>query len=467
MSKNHWFLVLGMIGLGLAAPAPGLAASHDSALGASGEVYQVKSGKYGDLFPAGQGTAPGTPVLAIDVTRPGAPTQRVLIPDTLDSAAESSASLLYEDDSKTVYVVWESQEGIHPVLRLAGFDGNAWSTPISVVGNPFAPKTSPQFAITRESFEEAGGEDDDSVVVKHRNTLHLIWQEEGAVTGALETFYTPVVFVDGIYAGANPVYSLSDFLPDGAAAGDIQPTLLRAPAIQTGQDQRTVVVAFASLAKGRLATVEIDVLPEELSRLSEKARSHIIEIGRSLYPSNLPVLAEKARSHIIEIGVAFHPELALTLADQVRATILANDASDLGQLAEKARSHIIEIGAKLSGRGLRNLKEQANTQIVQVDDPVDVSRLVAPTPKPTVAAAYLIQVRVASSRPVPRVGPGNVALFVSEAGDDVLVSWAQVDKVLYRLSTDASWTEPRELRFTPSLDVNKAYDILSQRVRNR
>ena len=94
MSKNHWFLVLGMIGLGLAAPAPGLAASHDSALGSSGEVYQVKSGKYGDLFPGGQGTAPGTPVLAIDVTRPGAAPQRVLIPDTLDSAAESSASLL-------------------------------------------------------------------------------------------------------------------------------------------------------------------------------------------------------------------------------------------------------------------------------------------------------------------------------------------------------------------------------------
>ena len=90
-----------------------------------------------------------------------------------------------------------------------------------------------------------------------------------------------------------------------------------------------------------------------------------------------------------------------------------------------------------------------------------------PTPKPTTAAAYLIQVRVASSRPVPRVGPGSVELFVSEAGDDVLVSWAQVDKVLYRLSTDSSWTETRELRFTPSLDINKAYDILGQRVRNR
>jgi hypothetical protein len=460
MSKNHWFLVLGMIGLGLAAPAPGLAASHDSALGASGEVYQVKSGKYGDLFPGGQGTAPGTPVLAIDVTRPGAAAQRVLIPDTLDTAAESSASLLYEDDSRTVYVVWESQEGIHPVLKLAGFDGATWSTPISVVGNPFAPKTSPQFAITRETFEDLA--DDDTAIVKHRNTLHLIWQEEGATTGALETFYTPVVFVDGIYAGTNPV----DFLPDGAA-GDVQPTLLRAPTIQTGQDQRTVVVAFASLAKGQLATVEIDVLPEELSRLSEKARSHIIEIGRNLYPSDLPGLAEKARSHIIEIGHAFHPELASTLADQVRATILANDASDLLQLAEKARSHIIEIGAKLSGRGLRNPKELANTQIVQVDDPVDVSLAVAPNPKPNQAAAYLIQVRVASSRPVPRVGPGNVALFVSEAGDDVLVSWAQVDKVLYRLSTDTSWTEPRELRFTPTLNIDKAYDILGQRVRNR
>ncbi|HEY2295583.1 MAG TPA: hypothetical protein VGM86_33175 [Thermoanaerobaculia bacterium] len=462
MSKQRTILVLGFALLGLAAALPGRAASRDTALGVSGEVYQVKAGNYGDLFPGGHAVAPTTPVLAIDITRPGAAAQRVLIPETLDPSLETSASLVYENDSQTVYALWATQVGTNSVLKLAGFDGAGWSDPIQVVGNPFASKIAPQLTITRETFQDIA--DDDTTAVKHRTTLHLLWQEEW-VPGAPDTFYTPVVFVEGVYTGINPVYNLSDFLSDppaSAAAAALQPTLLHAPTIQAGRDQRTVIAAFASASKPQLATVEIDVLPEELSRLSEKARSHIIEIGRSLYPSDLPTLAEKARSHIIEIGVAFHPELVSTIADQVRDAILANGAADgsIESLAEDARSHIIEIGAKLSGRGLRD--GSTPTKIVQVDDPSGEDTIT-----PTGQAAYLLQVRTASTRSTPRVGPGTVKLFVSEDGSDVLVSWAQTDKVLYSPSQDSGWATPLTLTLSPTIDINKAYDILGQRVRNR
>ena len=64
MSKQRTILVLGFTLLGLAATAlPGRAASRDTALGASGELYQVKAGNYGDLFPAGRAVDPGVPVL--------------------------------------------------------------------------------------------------------------------------------------------------------------------------------------------------------------------------------------------------------------------------------------------------------------------------------------------------------------------------------------------------------------------
>ena len=465
MSNQRTILVLGLTLLGLATALPGRAASRDTALGASGEVYQVKAGNYGDLFPGGRAVDPGVPVLAIDVTRPGAAAQRILIPDTLDPTPDTSASLLYENDSQTVYALWASQVGTNSVLKLAGFDGTNWSSPIQVVGNPYATKGSPQFAITRETFQDIA--DDGTTATKHRTTLHLLWQEE-AVPGVPDTFYTPVVFVEGVYTGINPVYNLSDSLQDApaslAAAAPQQTALLRVPTIQAGRDQRTVIAAFTSPGKQQLATVEVDVLPEELSRLSEKARSHIIEIGRALYPNDLPTLAEKARSHIIEIGVAFHPELVSSIADQVRDTILANGdatstATTIEGLAEKARSHIIEIGAKLSGRGLR---DGDLTKIVQVDDPSGEDTIT-----PTGQAAYLLQLRTASSRPVPRVGPGTVKLFVSEDGSDVLVSWAQTDKVIYRLSKGAGWTDTLTLALSPTLDINKAYDILGQRVRNR
>jgi len=469
MSNQRTTLVLGLALLGLAATAlPGRAASRDTALGASGEVYQVKAGNYGDLFPNGHAVDATVPVLAIDVTKPGATPQRVLIPETLDPSPDTSASLLYESDSQTVYTLWAAQVGTNSVLKLAGFDGTNWSAPIQVVGNPYATKGSPQFAITRETFQDIA--DDGTTATKHRTTLHLLWQEE-SVPGVPETFYTPVVFVEGVYTGINPVYDLSDSVPAPPAAGAAaaaaapqQTTLLRAPTIQAGRDQRTVIAAFNSPGKQQLATVEIDVLPEELSRLSEKARSHIIEIGRALYPNDLPSLATKARSHIIEIGVAFHPELVSSIADQVQAVILANGDADgpatsIEDLATKARSHIIEIGAKLSGRGLQ---DGDLTKIVQVDDPSGEDTIT-----PTGQAAYLLQLRLASTRPVPRIGPGTVKLFVSEDGSDVLVSWAQTDKVLYRLSKDGGWSDALTLTLSPTLDINKAYDILGQRVRNR
>lgn len=461
MSNRRTILASGMIALGLLlAPFAGRAASRDTALGPNGEVYQVKAGSYGDLFPGGRAVAANVPVLAVDITRPGTPTQRVLIPDTLDATAETSATLLYEPDSQTVYALWATQVEVSSVLKLSGFDGSNWSTPIEVVGNPWAWKTSPQFTITRETFQDIA--DDGSTATKHRTTLHLLWQQDSSTAGT-DTFYAPVVFVDGVYTGINPVYNLSDFLSDPpAGASPVQPTLLSVPTIQSGRDQRTVIVAFASGSRQQLSTVEIDVLPEELSRLSEKARSHIIEIGRSYYPNDLPTLATKARSHIIEIGVAFYPELASTLADQVASTILSNGdgtAGSLEDLAEKARSHIIEIGAKLSGRGLRGGADLS--KIVQVDDPSGEETITA-----TGQAAYLLQIRTASSRVPPRVGPGTVKLFVSEDGGDVLVSWAQADKVLYRLSNSSGWGDALTISLSPTIDIDKAYDILSQRVRN-
>jgi hypothetical protein len=79
----------------------------------------------------------------------------------------------------------------------------------------------------------------------------------------------------------------------------------------------------------------------------------------------------------------------------------------------------------------------------------------------------LLQVRLASSRPVPQVGTGSTRLFVSENGQDVLIAWAAADRVLYRDSAGAGWNDTRELRLSPGLTLDRALEILEQRVRNR
>lgn len=449
------------VGLGILSASAALAAGREVALGADGEVYAVRSGNYGELFPKGKDFDPANPVLALEITKPKTPLQRILVPGTGSAESESSPSVLFEDDSETVFLLWESEMNFHPILQLAGFDGSAWSRPIEVIGNPFAAKTSPQFTITRDAFEEAGP--DNSTVTKHRTALHLVWREESAA-GSWATLYSPILIVDGEYIGWNPIYNLEDYLQNLVTPADseVQPTLARAPVVETGRDERTVVIAYASTVMGRLTAIEVDVLPEQLIQLAEKARMHIIDLGQTLYPSDLPTLAAKARMHIVDLGHAFRPEVIQAIADQVSTLILAGGNDGLEALAEKARMHIVDLGAQLSGRGLRGANDaDATAKLQEIDQN-------AASPDPSaVAEPFLFQFRIVSNLPVPRVGPGSVRLFVSETGENLIVSWAQADKVLYRNSRKGVWSDSRELRFSDSLDLGKAYEILQQRLSSR
>jgi hypothetical protein len=67
---------------------------------------------------------------------------------------------------------------------------------------------------------------------------------------------------------------------------------------------------------------------------------------------------------------------------------------------------------------------------------------------------------------VPQVGSNGIRLFVSENGEDMLISWTEKDRVLYRMSKNDGWTEQREIRLSESVSLERAYEILTQRVRN-
>lgn len=457
------------IGFSLLTASAAFAASERQAvLGADGAVYVAKTGTYGELFPDSKGGNAPDPVLALEVTKPGSPVQRILVPSTANSEVEKSPALLYEDQSGTVYLVWQSVSAVHPILQLSGFDGTAWSEPIEVTGNPFAPKTSPQMAITRDTFGELDALG--AVVVKHRTVLHLIWEEELATGGVLEAFYSPILFIDGVYLGWNPVYRLSSFDPSEAAAGPApSPALVRSPTIQGGRDGRTVVVAFVSPAKGRLVTIEIDALPQEFSQLADKARSHIVDLGRRPHPPHgLKAIADEAHAGVIELGRAFHAEIAESLADQVYEKIMKSGTQDLEFLGGAARSHIVDLGVKLSGRGLRNPAKAASAAVERTEE-ITPTAPGFPEPEAPQSSNFL-QFRLASSRPVPDVGTASadtLRVFISESGDNVLIAWPDKNRVLYRDTKGDQWNAVREIKLSDSVDLSRAYEILERLVRNR
>lgn len=443
-------------GLGLLASAAS-AASRDAVLGSAGELYRIQAGPLGTLFPDREGVDPKRSVLALEIVRPGVPVERILVEGTEDESVEITPSLAYEDSSKTLFVVWESRLETQSALRLAGFDGRVWSEPVGrITDDFFSRKTPPQMAVTHDMFETVDLAGEKAEI--HRRILHLVWGEgEGT---AQRVLYTPVIFDNGVYIGQNPVYDLTA-LDNGsglATTFEASSELLRAPTLQKGRDGRSVVVAFVAPETRRLLSLEIDVLPRELSSLADDTRAVIIDTGAK-FRGNIRGLADKARQAIIEHGRdAFHMELLEAIGDRVREQILAGGTKPIQAVADDTRAVIIDTGAKLAGRGLRNPRNVFSA----------VERLEEITPNVPLPV-HVIRFQVVSSRPVPRISGSQVTLFLSETGEDVLIAWVGADpgKVSYRDSKNGGWNNPLDLLLSDKLTLEQAYKILERRIGER
>lgn len=443
---------------------PLVAQDGTAALGAAGEVYLPKVGAYKDLFPRDHATAPSNTVLAIDLIQPGGAPQRLLVPYTLGADVESSPAVVFEDDSDTLFVVWASQvNSLSSVLMLASFDGTNWGSPIQITGNPFSSKTSPQLAITRDSYSAVSSNGDPAT--RHRTIIHVVWEEQTA-SGNADVLYTPVILDEGSYLGWSPLYNLNDIVGRTPSGSSFSPptALVQSPVLLSGRDSRTLVVGLVSAETRSISAVEIDVLPEEISLLATDCRTHIVDLGLTLYPNNLQALADNAKAVIISRGVAFHEDIANYIAGQIHDLVLANrgtSSTDLTALSEDARTHIVDLGVRLAGRGLRDQDGLTKSlslgeRTVSVDSNQDPS-----------APSHLIHFRVASSRPAPQIGSNSTQIFISETGDDAIVAWVDSGKVLYLQSQGTSWSIQKQINLTGSLDAPHAFDILKQRARNR
>ncbi|MES1242307.1 MAG: hypothetical protein ABUT39_11865 [Acidobacteriota bacterium] len=455
------------LALALAAFSQGARASaqRETVLGPNGELYSVRAGTFGELFPGRQDVPAANSVLALDIEKPDVDRVRLLIKGTEGPDADSSPFLLYEDVSNTLFLVWEIRlGGVFPVLMLSGYKDASWLNPFAIIDYPFALKSSPQLAVTYDSYVEDGDDDGDThgtgLTTQQRTILHLFWnqQDEGEST---ETFYSPIFLENGRFLGRSPAYRLNDLIDPQAdvlaGAGTLPPQLIQ---VQRGHDQRTLVVAFGSA--GRLNTLEIGALPAQWGRIADGARSHIIDFGARLYPNHLATLASEVKEEIIKRGSAsFDPEILRSLAEQV-ASYIANVApkTPLKVIADGARSHIIDFGARLSGRGMRN-SQAASSSLVEVD-PSELEMADGDTAVPS----QILQMSRIGSWPAPEIG-SNAQVFISEGGERALLCWAEKNQVVYREGTAAGWTAPLEIRLSDSVDLQRAYEILEQRVRNR
>lgn len=447
------------LSLALAAgPANATDAPGAAAVGADGRLFMVHAGAYGDLFP-GQGLAGGAnPALALEMVHPDQSREMLLVPETESEHVEDSASVLFEDGSETLFILWQTKiNSIHSRLNLVGFRDGGWTEPIEISGNPFGWKSSPQLAVTRDRFTTA--EDDGTLRTWKRTVVHLLWWE--GADDEPQVLYTPVVLIDGVYSGWNPVYRLDDLaLAAGVPMAAPDSALARSPRIEPGLNGQSVVIGFVPTTGGELVTVSIELLPGEISALAEKVRHQIIDVGRQVRASGgNSALAGKVRHQIIDVGarLKLHPGVSAYIATQVHDHILASDpASPVNPLADDVRHQIIDVGAHIADRGFDRLSAKSVYQVVELPggDGAD-------------APPDLIRVMRASSRELPATGDDGHSLYLSRDGEGVVAAWMEGDALLYRESRGEGWSDIRSLRLGHGLDLQRAKSLLERRADER
>lgn len=443
------------LALGFLLSSGALALDRSGALGPDGEIYLARVGSYGLLFPKGNSYPADNVVLALEVSRSGSAADRILVPGTEGREIESSPFVVFEETSKSVYLLWQTESYSVSRLLLRSFKDNSFGPPIEVTSGTFnSTMTAPQAAVTRDEYVVPSA--DGASTKAHRTLLHLIWWHESAAGNRV--YYAPISLIEGIYDGWHPVYPLNDFdqsADDPAAAAEVLPQLYRSPRIQAGRNDHSVVVTFANERNGRLTTLDLSILPGEISSISGGIRSHIIDIGRKGSTGNVSSIAGRIRSHIIDIG-RLHPRVLAFLADDIHAYILAVGSQyddDPAGLAEAVSGYLTETAATLLEND--NWGDSADAPVI--------FRLAQEGTEDS--AAPHLQIRRAFSQPAPRTAPAPTTLFASKDGKKTLVAWDANNQVRYKESSVEGWSETLAVPLSAELTREQAYEFLAQRIR--
>jgi hypothetical protein len=454
------WLTASLLALAVAAPASASRPLPTSALGGQGEVYRALTGSYETLFPGGALAPAGTRVLALDVIGPEK-VDRWVVPGTEGAEVETSAAVVFESRSQTLYVVWTTNFNlVNSRISVIGFHGGSWGEPIEIVGDPFSLKSSPRIAVTRDTMVST--DSDGGPVTLDRTILHALWWEEGGLGERI--LYSPLVLVDGEFVGDKPLlalHSLDDAYPAEPSAA-VTRELALAPALDEGDGPSRLLASFALPRSGRLTVVELEPVPLELARLADSARAHVVEVGARACAGDTTVkIGDSARAHIVEVGRNdFHSSVirhvAASAAEALTSIELGQACVSLEEHAAGAEGLVIENAMDALRNGLLKKASPARAHIVEVGRSV---------PQGTV---HKIRVLQTADRPAPPSGAGETYVFASPDGRRSLVAWrAPLGVAFVESRGESSWSEPVLLRTDEQLDAEEAIALLRRRIAER
>ncbi|MCL4837848.1 MAG: hypothetical protein KJ058_07780 [Thermoanaerobaculia bacterium] len=442
----------------LCLPAGGAAVAQSRLLGDGATLYQAHSLRRGDIFPGYEGIPAEAQILVLEVSRAAGGGDFWLVPGTEDLAAETVVQLFPRDGGAGVLLAWQSADPARrDRLQLRGFDRAGWTEPAEIeLPWLLAGAPAPRFAITTDTVRTVDA--DGAAVASRRDVVHCFWW--GTADGSPTLLYRAAFVVDGRAITLSAALDLGVLDTESAISTPAPDLVLSSLALRAQGEASRVAVAFLGARSGRFLTFDLQVLPDELVDLADRARGHIIDLGATLYPGDIVLLAEAARAEIQAMAAALHPAAAAHAANGTRDLIAAEDGSlPLDTLAGKARGHIIDLVSAPVRGGVAREAPSARSLLLEA--------LQAEGNEPGAHLLHSVKVRAVGSWVLPPVASAPLITRVASEADLLTVAWRSAEHELsyFELGLPVQ-LEPRRLPLE-RVSLEEALALLEQRLADR
>jgi len=250
------------------------ALDHDVLVTPEGTVFTVEN-----ATPSSVTTIAASGILDMGI-RNGADVRHIIVPSSTTAGYHSGATLAYDADSKTLFVLWiHTTNGMaSSELLLASYRDGKWQESVAIDRQQYTSRTNLRLGITRRvsQLQKDGTYADSTALL-----LHALWWDD-SVKGE-EARYAMLPIENGAVSQSSiEVHALEEFVSAGddefnAAPDNFNAEILRHPAIITSPMQSTVGVVFGDTAKNTIHSVTLHPIAD--------ARVHIpVGIGNGGNP---------------------------------------------------------------------------------------------------------------------------------------------------------------------------------------
>jgi hypothetical protein len=239
----------------------------------AGIVYSVEQ-----ATPSSSANVDATTILMLSVQQGTDLPQYMTVPETLKSGYNFGGTLVYDADTKTLFVMWvHAPNFMSTELLLAAYRDGKWQPAISIDNADYHLRTNLQLGITRRVAQL---QKDGSYADRPALLLHALWWDESA-TGN-EARYALLNVEKGAVTSIEK-HSLEEFVdpasePEAQDGETFNKSILSHPAIVSSPAQNSVDLVFGDPLKNSIHTVTLHPIAD--------VRIHIpIGIGGGGHPS--------------------------------------------------------------------------------------------------------------------------------------------------------------------------------------